>query len=406
MSGTPRPIPRRLLVLALCAFAARVAAAPLEAPPPRFGEGCCALAAGRCVRPVLVVFSAFPAELAPLLERAEIHETMLLGDRVLRVGTLEGVPVVLGLLGIGYANALEVSRLVLDHFDVAGVVVSGVAGSSHRIGDVTVPATWTGPDGIAHPADSRMLAIATKVAEAGVSLERCTEVPPSPPGPSVCLSFDPAIFVGGAGQTDDPYGNQRLACMPNSGWVFGCDVVPDDPGRGLRYGTSDVTYVAVDQETAAVAGEAQARGIPFIGFRAVSDGPGDPLGLPGFPSQFFAYYRLSARNAAAATTAFVKRWGKGRRVRGGRIKDATDARASCDWMQLAAPACAGRRSPTALRAIVSSACASLAGGADPATAAQAWTAAADLAGTPKLQHRLGRACGRDLEPALRARSAP
>jgi hypothetical protein len=181
MSGTSRPI-RRLLALALCALAAPAPAATLEAPPARFGNGCCALAAGRCVRPVLAVFSAFPAELQPLLERAEIHETMLLGDRVLRVGTLDGVPVVLGLLGIGYANAVKTSRLVLDHFDVAGFVVSGVAGSPHRIGDVAVPATWTGPDGIPHPADPRMLAIATKVAAAGVPLERCTEVPPSPPG--------------------------------------------------------------------------------------------------------------------------------------------------------------------------------------------------------------------------------
>src|SRR5262249_20342663 len=83
-----------------------------------------------------------------------------------------------------------------------------------------------------------------------------------------------------------------------------------------------------------------------------------------------------------------------------------DVRASCDWMQLAAPACGGRRSPTALRTIVSTACRSLAVDGDPATATQAWAAAADLAATAKVQHRLGRACGRDPEPARPARATP
>jgi nucleoside phosphorylase len=60
-------------------------------------------------------------------------------------------------------------------------------------------------------------------------------------------------------------------------------------------------------ETAIVARAMAARGLPFIAFRAVSDGAGDPLDLPGFPAQFFAYYRLAARNAAAAAIAFVER---------------------------------------------------------------------------------------------------
>ena len=47
--------------------------------------------------------------------------------------------------------------------------------------------------------------------------------------------------------------------------------------------------------------------MPFIAFRAVSDGDGDPLGLPGFPQQFFAYYPLAAANAAAVAEAFVAR---------------------------------------------------------------------------------------------------
>jgi nucleoside phosphorylase len=61
-------------------------------------------------------------------------------------------------------------------------------------------------------------------------------------------------------------------------------------------------------ETAAVFSIAAAHGIPFIGFRAASDGGGDPLMLPGFPSQFFVYRQLAADNAAAVALAFLRAW--------------------------------------------------------------------------------------------------
>jgi hypothetical protein len=73
--------------------------------------------------------------------------------------------------------------------------------------------------------------------------------------------------------------------------------------------------VTADEETAVVAQVAQANGVPFIGFRAASDGPGntpgtggDPLMLPGFPAQFLVYRQLAADNAAAAAIAFLGAW--------------------------------------------------------------------------------------------------
>ena len=60
-------------------------------------------------------------------------------------------------------------------------------------------------------------------------------------------------------------------------------------------------------QAAAIAREAATSGLPYVAFRAGSDGAGDPLGLPGFPAQFYAYYRLAARNAAAATIGFLER---------------------------------------------------------------------------------------------------
>jgi hypothetical protein len=104
-------------------------------------------------------------------------------------------------------------------------------------------------------------------------------------------------------------------CLPDGGDVFGCDIASEDTAsetRGERcpkrtFSTVNLeTPVADDMETAAIAREAAAHGVPFIAFRAVSDGAGDLLGLPGFPVQFFAYYRLAGWNAAATTVAFLE----------------------------------------------------------------------------------------------------
>ncbi|MCA1833262.1 MAG: hypothetical protein LC750_11155 [Actinobacteria bacterium] len=67
-------------------------------------------------------------------------------------------------------------------------------------------------------------------------------------------------------------------------------------------------YLWTDMETAAVAQVANANTIPFIAFRALSDGLGDPLHLPGFPFQFFYYRQLAADNAAEMTLAFLQAW--------------------------------------------------------------------------------------------------
>jgi hypothetical protein len=78
----------------------------------------------------------------------------------------------------------------------------------------------------------------------------------------------------------------------------------------MRPRMPSTTYDASDEETAAVAGVAAHNGTPFIAFRAVSDGQGDPLKLPGFPAQFFVYRQLAADNAASVAAAFLDAWAK------------------------------------------------------------------------------------------------
>lgn len=245
----------------------------------------------------VAVLSAFPGELAAVLARVEVAETVEVAGRRVRLGTLAGTPVAVAMTGIGLVNAAATTRALLERVPIRGVVVAGVAGSALRIADVAAPARWALPDGRAYAVPERWLARAERLAEGGtVPLARCTHVPDHAPDP-VCLDPPPVLVVGGDGASDDSFAG-AFPCRPGAGDVFGCDVAAP-----AAVATS--APLIVDMESAAIAAEAAARGLPFIVFRGVSDGAGDPLGLPGFPTQFYAYYPLAAANAAAVAEGFV-----------------------------------------------------------------------------------------------------
>lgn len=262
----------------------------------------------------IAVFSAFPAELAPLVEAATIEETVTIDDHIFRRGVLAGVPVVVAMTGVGLVNAENTTRTLLDHFEVTGIVFSGVAGSTRNIGDVTVPVEWRDTEGRTFPAHPPWLALAEEVAASGVELERCAVPVSKPDRGEVCMPQQPIIAVGGFGSSSDPFNGMPFNCTMGGNDVFGCDIVTSSGAATAGFAAKAKTVleeepVAVDMETAAVARVAAEKGLPFIAFRAVSDGANDPLGLMGFFEQFFAYYRLAADNAAIATIAFLERLG-------------------------------------------------------------------------------------------------
>ncbi|HSP96827.1 MAG TPA: hypothetical protein VL049_06225 [Candidatus Dormibacteraeota bacterium] len=261
--------------------------------------------------PRIAVLSAFPGELAAVLARMQVEQTVEVAGRNVRVGSLGGTPVVVAMTGIGLVNAATTTQALLDQFPIHGVVVSGVAGSSLNIADVAAVTKWSLPDGSSYPVDARYLRIAEHLADAHrVAFEDCASVPSASPDP-VCLPNPPVLVVGGEGASEDPFGGSAFPCHVGSGDIYGCDA--EDPGPAMAAarraaGSAQLdTPLIQDMESAAIARAAAAKGVPFIAFRAVSDGAGDPLGLPGFPSQFYAYYHLAANNAAAAAEAFVAR---------------------------------------------------------------------------------------------------
>ena len=295
---------------------------------------------GSDCRPHLIVLSAFPAELGPLLARARIDDVVDSGARRFYVGTLEGHRVVMALTGIGLVNADATSRLAVSLFGcgLRGVVFSGVSGGRTNIGDVTVPARWTLDGGTTwYPADPRMLATASAASPsahlwnvAPVGDPACLGVPTDAVRTVAVLSA-PRVIVGGDGTSSDPFRGSPLPCAPGGGDVFGCHPCADhrtSPAEATRFATGAIPFVdpafflgylsappstpagfdADDMETAAVARVASQHAVPFIAFRALSDGGGDPLHLPGFPFQFFVYRQLAADNAAAVAKAFLAAW--------------------------------------------------------------------------------------------------
>ena len=291
-----------------------------------------------CDRPVLVV-SAMPLELNPLMQRTALTGADEIDGRTFYRGRLAGRSVVLTMSGIGLVNAAETTTLAFEHArcPYAGAVFSGVAGSRMYIGDVMIPARWTMDDGRTWTgADPGMLAAAKRIGSVAMTQDvpvgdaACACPGVDAPTP-VHLWHTPHVRVGGDGTSADTFGGKALPCMPGGGDIAGCqpcvtdgrvggdaaDFAKDAPSladpafvRGFLQSpdATTKTYAAQDEETAAVAKVATRYGVPFLGIRAVSDGLGDPLGLPGFPSQFFVYRQLAGNNAAAVTIAFLKTW--------------------------------------------------------------------------------------------------
>ena len=296
--------------------------------------------------PRLLILSAFPGEIAVLLDNLKQPQRVEVDERSFFAGTLAGNDVVMGLSGIGLVNAERTTRSALEVFTcdgettIQGIMFSGVSGGITNIGDVTVPTRWTMDDQEHFDVDPVMYEVAKAAASNAVLTNKV------PLGDVACVGIDPSLvepitmpnqpeihfYDEGIGKSADPFGGRAFPCIPLSGDVFGCnpcrspagpeapdvqrfieDAIPFvDPEFFTSYFESPppatTEYHAEDMETAAVAKVATELGIPFIGFRSLSDGLGDPLNLPGFPVQFFVYRQIAADNAAAMTIAFLEAW--------------------------------------------------------------------------------------------------
>lgn len=270
--------------------------------------------------PRLAVMSAFAPEWEVLRDSLEQPEEHRVHGTLFVTGLLQGRPVVLALSGISMVNAAITTQMMLDRFEVEGVVFSGIAGGvdpALAIGDVVVPEQWgpyldaafareTGegfalppwmssefaPFGMIHttgvtvlregleepearfwfPVHEPWLEVAREVA-AEAALEECAEA-------GACLSEPPEVVVGGSGV---------------SGTVF----VDNAEFREHVFATFEARVL--DMESAAVAQVAYSNGVPFIAFRSLSDLAGGGEAENEMP----VFMGLAAGNAAEVVRAFV-----------------------------------------------------------------------------------------------------
>jgi len=282
--------------------------------------------AGNPAPPVTVsrvlVLTAMPIELRPLLEAAQIERSEVINGRTHHVGVLDGVDVVLLAAGISMVNATMGTQAALDHFDIEFVVFSGIAGGANpdiRIGDVTVPGRWAqyqehvftdasragwrrgwrsealGSFGMMYPQQVRATAaegdadaedlklwfdvdavLLARVEDfaASVKLEHCVSE-------DDCLEYEPTVRVGGNG-------------------VSGPTFVDDAAYRDWVWET--FAPDGFDMETAAVGHVAYANGVPYIGIRSISD----MAGANPKENRVESFAPIAARNAAIVARALLR----------------------------------------------------------------------------------------------------
>jgi nucleoside phosphorylase len=294
-----------------------------------------------------LILTALPAEADAILARTTLdpNPTVVVDGHHFYLGSIDGKKVIVAMTGIGIVNATQTTETALDHFTPASgipidaVVFSGVAGGSGRteIGDVAVPARWTSDNGATwHAVDTSMLAAANTLtvdldSTDSIGDPACHLCGPLARLPLIDLNRQPQLFVGGDGATADNNNGTAFPEIPFGGAIFGPQpfAAPDfSPlftgnffqalgpflAQGLLsnitgfFATANPPVDAVDQETAAAQQVADAHGVPFLGIRGMSDGPGDPLPLPGYPFTFLVFKQIAADNAAIVTQAFLSSW--------------------------------------------------------------------------------------------------
>jgi adenosylhomocysteine nucleosidase len=271
--------------------------------------------------PRIAVISAFEPEWKVLKASLAEPKGYSVNGVEFVTGTLAGRKIVLFLCGVSMVNGAMNTQLVLDRFDVTGIVVSGIAGGvdpALHIGDVTVVQRWgqyleavfarevdgkfqppplmkspyanygmifpqdvgvrSAKDGLLKKfwfdIDPGMLTAATELSS--VELKNCT-------AQQVCLTHVPRVVVGGNGVSSQAF---------------------VDNAAFRQYVFATFKAQVLDMETAAIAMVAYANAVPYIAFRSLSDLAGGGEG----ENQMRTFFQLASDNSAAVVQRFLAVW--------------------------------------------------------------------------------------------------
>lgn len=214
----------------------------------------------------LAILSALPEEQSGLLAGLQHPERVVRAGRSFTRGSLHGHPVVLALSGIGKVAAATTATALVEHFGVARIVFTGVAGGvgeAVNVGDVVVARDYVQHDMDASPLFARWelpgyarTRLGCDVAMTAMLLEAASAYVESAIG-----SFDAKLIAG------TPRVHHGLVA---SGDRF---VSAAAEAQGLRTALREAGHdvLAVEMEGAAVAQVCHDYGLPFAAMRTISD---------------------------------------------------------------------------------------------------------------------------------------
>jgi len=300
--------------------------------------------------PRIGIVSAFGSEADILLGQTTKKHQYKINGNVFTTGQLEGNRIVIVLTGVSIENASMLTQLMIDHFHVNHLVLSGIAGGvnpDYNIGDVVIPDKWSLPLEVFWNSDSNVPSPCDTTGDLsclGLKLSAFTSQPnsdyqiPTPNGavgtglfmrdtfvrnnsnfpdgeykfdyqadpemltvaqtvnpqldqcgatnPTLCVATQPKVRLGGRGISGPAY----LANPDYRSYIF-----------------KTVQAVSVDMETAAFAHVAYANEIPFIAFRSLSDlaGGNDIKDVGAFFGS-----GLAEGNESKVTLGFLQAWAK------------------------------------------------------------------------------------------------
>lgn len=297
--------------------------------------------------PRLGIVSAFGAEADILLAQTHARKQWNINGKHFTTGELRGNKVVIVLSGVSIVNAAMTTQLMLDHFRIGHLLLTGIAGGvnpANHVGDVLVPERWALPMETYWNGDGSIPSACGKPGELeclGLKLARNKDGQPLPEFRIGALST--GVFLREnhvVSSANSPQGEYRFdyeadpqmlavarsleprlnRCGPH----MPRQCVSEQPqlrigGRGISgsaflanpdyrsYLHQTLTAEAMDMETAALAHVAYANGIPFIAFRSLSDLAG---GTDFKDVGAFFGSGLAEANESNVTLAFLEAWKK------------------------------------------------------------------------------------------------
>ncbi|HEY9103317.1 5'-methylthioadenosine/S-adenosylhomocysteine nucleosidase [Chitinimonas sp.] len=297
--------------------------------------------------PRIGIVSAFGAEADILVAETQKKREYLINGNRFTTGVLRGNPVVIVLSGVSIPNATMVTQLMIDHFRVHHLMLSGIAGGiapDSKVGDVLVPERWALPMETYWNGDGQVPAACGKEGDIeclGLKLARPNGKPSAfvldtPQGkvetglylrenyvlnsrtaPQGEFKFDYAadaemlavarnlkVELDRCGPKQPPACVDATPHLKVGGRAISAPFFLANPGY-RDYLWQSMQALAVDMETAAFAHVAYANQIPYIAFRSLSDlAGGNDFREVG---AFFGS-GLAETNEAKVTLAFLSAW--------------------------------------------------------------------------------------------------